>query len=153
MVLTEPRDVYLSRVAAMNAGLPKETPAFNVNRLCGSGLQAIISGLAEHPARRLPTIAVAVPAAESMMSRGPYSAAAAPAGVLAWATATMVDMMLGALHDPFHTVHMGITAENVAEQMGHQPRACMDEAGHSRATAAPQKAIEAGYVSRSRSSR
>jgi hypothetical protein len=83
VIPTEPRDAYLSRVAAMNAGLPKETPAFNVNRLCGSGLQAIISA---SQAITLGDCEVAVGAGAESMSRGAYLVPQ-PAGAPAWATA------------------------------------------------------------------
>lgn len=69
VIPTEPRDAYLARVAAMNAGIPKETPAFNVNRLCGSGLQAIVSAA---QGLLLGDTDVAVAAGAESMSRGPY---------------------------------------------------------------------------------
>ncbi|WP_425259891.1 acetyl-CoA C-acyltransferase family protein [Rubrivivax sp. RP6-9] len=114
VIATEPRDAYLSRVAAMNAGCPKETPAFNVNRLCGSGLQAIVSAA---QAIALGDCEVAVGAGAENMSRAPYLLPAARWGQR-MGDAQMLDMMLGALHDPFHKIHMGVTAENVAEQFG-----------------------------------
>ena len=134
VVLTEPRDVYLSRVAAMNAGLPKETPAFNVNRLCGSGLQAIISAA---QSIMLGDCDVAVGAGCEVMSRGAYLVPSARFGAR-MGDAQMLDLMTGALHDPFHKIHMGITAENVAEQFGIS-RSMMDELAaesHRRAAAA-----------------
>ena len=114
VVNTEPRDMYLSRVAAMNGGCPKETVAMNVNRLCGSGLQAIVSAaqailLGEHD--------VAIGAGAENMSRAPYASLNARWGAR-MGDAKLVDMMVGALHDPFQTVHMGVTAENVAKQFG-----------------------------------
>ena len=114
VVNTEPRDMYLSRVAALNGGCPKETVAMNVNRLCGSGLQAIVSAaqailLGEHD--------VAIGAGAENMSRAPYASLTARWGAR-MGDAKMVDMMVGALHDPFQTVHMGVTAENVARQFG-----------------------------------
>ena len=139
VVTTEPRDLYLSRVAALNAGLPKETPAFNVNRLCGSGLQAIVSAA---QAIMLGDCDVAVGAGCEVMSRGAYLMPAARFGARMGDT-QMVDLMVGALHDPFHKIHMGITAENVAEQFGIT-RQMMDELAaesHRRAAAA----IAAGY--------
>ena len=134
VVLTDPRDAYLSRVAAMNAGLPQETPAFNVNRLCGSGLQAIISA---SQAILLGDCDVAVGAGAENMSRGAYMTPAARFGARLGDT-QMLDVMVGALHDPFHKIHMGITAENVAEKFGIS-RQQMDELAaesHRRAAAA-----------------
>ncbi len=114
VIPTEPRDAYLSRVAAIGAGLPKETPAFNVNRLCGSGLQAIVSAA---QALLLGDCEVAVGAGAESMSRGAYLMPGARWGTR-MGDAQVLDYMVGALHDPFHKVHMGITAENVAEQFG-----------------------------------
>ncbi|NWG73914.1 MAG: acetyl-CoA C-acyltransferase family protein [Rubrivivax sp.] len=114
VIPTEPRDAYLSRVAAINAGLPKETPAFNVNRLCGSGLQAIVSAA---QAILLGDCEVAVGAGAESMSRGAYLMPGARWGTR-MGDAQILDYMVGALHDPFHKIHMGITAENVAEQFG-----------------------------------
>jgi acetyl-CoA C-acetyltransferase len=134
VIPTEPRDAYLSRVAAINAGLPKETPAFNVNRLCGSGLQAIVSA---SQAILLGDCEVAVGAGAENMSRGAYLMPAARFGAR-MGDAQLLDMMVGALHDPFHKIHMGITAENVAEQFGIS-RTQMDELAvesHRRAAAA-----------------
>ncbi len=114
VIPTEPRDAYLSRVAAVNAGLPKETPAFNVNRLCGSGLQAIVSAA---QAILLGDCEVAVGAGAESMSRGAYLMPGARWGTR-MGDAQILDYMVGALHDPFHKIHMGLTAENVAEQFG-----------------------------------
>jgi acetyl-CoA C-acetyltransferase len=114
VIPTEPRDAYLSRVAAVNAGLPKQTPAFNVNRLCGSGLQAIVSAA---QAILLGDCEVAVGAGAESMSRGAYLMPGARWGTR-MGDAQVLDYMVGALHDPFHKIHMGITAENVAEQFG-----------------------------------
>lgn len=110
VIPTEPQDAYISRVAAMNAGIPKETPAFNVNRLCGSGLQAIIS--AAHTLL-LGDAEIAIGAGVESMSRGPYLLPAARWGAR-MGNIQAVDYMLGILHDPFHGIHMGITAENIA---------------------------------------
>jgi acetyl-CoA C-acetyltransferase len=134
VIPTEPRDAYLSRVAAMNAGLPKETPAFNVNRLCGSGLQAIVSAA---QAITLGDCEVAVGAGAESMSRGAYLLPQARWGAR-MGDSPMLDFVVGALHDPFHKIHMGITAENVAEQFGIS-RTQMDELAvesHRRAAAA-----------------
>jgi len=139
VVPTEPRDAYLSRVAAMNAGLPKETPAFNVNRLCGSGLQAIVSAA---QSILLGDCEVAVGAGAENMSRGAYLLPGARWGTR-MGDAQIQDFMIGALHDPFHKIHMGITAENVAAQFGIT-RQQMDElAAESHRRAAT--ATAAGY--------
>ena len=114
VVNTEPRDMYLSRVAAINGGCPKETPAMNVNRLCGSGLQAIVSA---SQGILLGDYDVAIGGGAENMSRAPYASLATRFGARMGDT-KMIDMMVGALHDPFHTIHMGVTAENVAAEHG-----------------------------------
>jgi acetyl-CoA C-acetyltransferase len=114
VIPTEPRDAYLSRVAAMEAGIPQETPAFNVNRLCGSGLQAIVSAA---QTLRLGEAEVAIGAGAESMSRGVYTLPAARWGNR-MGDATAADYVLGILHDPFQRVHMGVTAENVAQRDG-----------------------------------
>ena len=114
VVNSEPKDMYLSRVAAINGGCAKETPAFNVNRLCGSGLQAIISA---SQGILLGDYDIAIGAGAENMSRAPYASLATRFGARMGDT-KMVDMMVGALHDPFHTIHMGVTAENVAKEFG-----------------------------------
>ncbi|MCM2459330.1 acetyl-CoA C-acyltransferase family protein [Pseudomonas sp. CG7] len=110
VIPTEPQDAYISRVAAINAGIPKETPAFNVNRLCGSGLQAIISAA---QTLLLGDAEIAIGAGVESMSRGPYILPAVRWGARMGNTQA-VDYMLGILQDPFHGIHMGITAENIA---------------------------------------
>ena len=114
VIPTDTRDAYLGRVAAMNAGIPKETPAFNVNRLCGSGLQAIISAA---QTILLGDAGIAIGAGAESMSRGPYFVQAARWGARLGNT-EMLDYMNGILHDPFQGMHMGVTAENVAERYG-----------------------------------
>ena len=114
VIPTEARDAYLARVAAMNAGIPKETPAFNVNRLCGSGLQAIVSAA---QSLLLGDAEAVVAAGAESMSRGPYLLPQARWGAR-MGDLQGVDYMLGILHDPFAGFHMGITAENVAERNG-----------------------------------
>jgi acetyl-CoA C-acetyltransferase len=114
VIPTEPKDFYLSRVAAVNAGIPDTTPAFNVNRLCGSGLQAIISAA---QTILLGDAEVAIGGGAENMSRAPYIAPDVRFGAR-MGDARMIDMMLGALNDPFHGVPMGITAENVARKFG-----------------------------------
>ncbi|WP_060481254.1 acetyl-CoA C-acyltransferase family protein [Pseudomonas sp. NBRC 111119] len=114
VIPTEPRDAYLARVAAINAGLPKETPAFNVNRLCGSGLQAIVSA---SQCLLLGDAEVAVAAGAESMSRGPYLLPQARWGAR-MGDLKGIDYTVGVLQDPFQHFHMGITAENVATQCG-----------------------------------
>ncbi|AWY40316.1 acetyl-CoA C-acyltransferase [Pseudomonas putida] len=114
VIPTETRDAYLSRVAAMNAGIPKETPAYNVNRLCGSGLQAIVSAA---QTLLLGDAEIAIGAGAESMSRGPYLMPAARWGAR-MGNIQAIDYMLGILHDPFQTIHMGVTAENVAARNG-----------------------------------
>ncbi|WP_223512443.1 acetyl-CoA C-acyltransferase family protein [Pseudomonas sp. GL-R-26] len=114
VIPTETRDAYISRVAAMNAGIPKETPAYNVNRLCGSGLQAIINAA---QTLMLGDADIVVGAGVESMSRGPYLMPSARWGSR-MGNAQVIDYMLGILHDPFHGIHMGITAENVAARNG-----------------------------------
>jgi acetyl-CoA C-acetyltransferase len=114
VIPTEARDAYISRVAAMQAGMPKETPAFNVNRLCGSGLQAIVSAA---QSLLLGECDVAIGAGAESMSRGAYLLPGARWGAR-MGDMQAIDYMLGALHDPFQNFHMGITAENIAERLG-----------------------------------
>lgn len=110
VIPTEPRDAYLGRVAAVGAGIPHETPAFNVNRLCGSGLQAIVSAA---QVIQLGDAEIAIGAGAESMSRGPYILPAARWGARL-GDSQLLDYMNGILHDPFDAFHMGITAENVA---------------------------------------
>lgn len=110
VIPTDTKDAYLSRVAAIDAGCPIETPAFNVNRLCGSGLQAIVSAA---QAIALGDCDVAIGGGSESMSRGPYFDTAARWGAR-MGDAKSVDYMLGILHDPWQKMHMGVTAENVA---------------------------------------
>ena len=114
VINTEPRDMYLSRVAALEGGLPKEVPALNVNRLCGSGLQAIVSAA---QSILLGDTDVAIGGGAESMSRGPYIVPSARWGAR-MGDFKALDMMTGALHDPFDVIHMGVTAENVAAKFG-----------------------------------
>ncbi len=114
VVNSEPKDMYLSRVAALNGGCAEGTPAFNVNRLCGSGLQAIVSA---SQAILLGDADIAIGGGAENMSRAPYASLASRWGARMGDT-KMIDMMIGALHDPFHTIHMGVTAENVSKEFG-----------------------------------
>ncbi|MDD9922725.1 MAG: acetyl-CoA C-acyltransferase family protein [Boseongicola sp.] len=112
VINTEPRDMYLSRAAAMEAGVPDTTPAMNVNRLCGSGVQAIVSAV---QSLSLGDAKFALAGGAESMSRSPYVMPAARWGQK-MGDAGMQDMMLGALNCPFGTGHMGVTAENVAAE-------------------------------------
>ena len=114
VINTEPRDMYLSRVAAMQAGVPETVPAMNVNRLCGSGLQAVVSGA---QALMLGDADFALVGGAECMSRSPHILPAARFGARMGDMAGL-DMMTGALTCPFGTGHMGVTAENVAAEAG-----------------------------------
>ncbi|MDX9843687.1 MAG: acetyl-CoA C-acyltransferase family protein [Aquabacterium sp.] len=134
-----PQDAYISRVAALNAGVPQEAPAFNVNRLCGSGLQAIVSAA---QAIQLGDCEVAVGAGAESMSRGAYLVTSNRWGAR-MGDVKMLDFMLGALHDPRMHIHMGITAENVAARYEITREQQDAYAVQSQQRAA--KAIAAGY--------
>ena len=112
IINTEPRDMYLSRVAAMNAGIPDTTPAMNVNRLCGSGLQALVSA---SQSLMLGDADFALAGGAENMSRSPFIIPDQRWGAKMGDVRTL-DMMLGALHCPFGTGHMGVTAENVSDE-------------------------------------
>jgi len=139
VVNTEPKDMYLSRVAAIYGGCSESTPAFNVNRLCGSGLQAIISA---SQSILLSDADVAIGGGAECMSRGPYASLATRFGARMGDT-KMIDMVVGALHDPFHAIHMGVTAENIAAKWGisREEQDALAVQSHNRA----QKAVEAGH--------
>ncbi|NBQ70211.1 MAG: acetyl-CoA C-acyltransferase [Nitrosomonadaceae bacterium] len=135
----EARDMYLARVAGINGGLPHHTAALTVNRLCGSGLQAIISASQNI---LLNDTDVAIAGGAESMSRGGYLLPA-----LRWGQRMndggTVDMMVGALTDPFDTVHMGITAENIAAkwQISREAQDAFAAESHRRAL----RAIKNGY--------
>jgi acetyl-CoA C-acetyltransferase len=112
VINTEPRDMYLSRVATIDGGLSIHTPALTLNRLCGSGLQAVVSAA---QTILLGDAEVAVAGGAEVMSRGPYLMPGARWGQR-MGDGQILDMMVGALHDPFQRIHMGVTAENVARQ-------------------------------------
>ncbi|MCE6960903.1 acetyl-CoA C-acyltransferase family protein [Cereibacter sphaeroides] len=112
VINTEPRDMYLSRVAAIGAGIPAGVPAMNVNRLCGSGAQAIVSAA---QSLMLGDADFALAGGAESMSRAPYALTAARWGQKMGDTKAL-DMMTGALNCPFGTGHMGVTAEIVAER-------------------------------------
>jgi acetyl-CoA C-acetyltransferase len=139
VINTEPRDMYLSRVAAMQAGIPDTTPAMNVNRLCGSGAQAIVSAV---QSLMLGDAAFALAGGAENMSRSPYIIPQQRWGAKMGDVTTM-DMMLGALNCPFGTGHMGVTAENVAAEhdISRADQDAFALASQTRAAAA----IEAGY--------
>ncbi len=112
VINTEPKDMYVSRVAAMNAGVPDTTPAMNVNRLCGSGVQAIVSVV---QSLMLGDAEFGLAGGAENMSRSPYIISDQRWGAKMGDVRTQ-DMMLGALNCPFGTGHMGVTAENVARE-------------------------------------
>jgi acetyl-CoA C-acetyltransferase len=114
VIHTEPRDMYMARVAAVNGGLPVETPSLTVNRLCGSGLQAVVS--AAQLIQQGDTDTVVAGGAEGM-SRAQYWLPGLRFGQRL-GDGQVIDAMVGALSDPFDSCHMGITAENVAERWG-----------------------------------
>ncbi|WP_374600951.1 acetyl-CoA C-acyltransferase family protein [Niveibacterium sp.] len=141
VVHTEPKDMYLSRVATINGGVPKESVSLTLNRLCGSGFQAVVSAA---NAIQLGDCDVAIAGGAEVMSRGGYLMPAARWGAR-MGDAKVLDMMVGALTDPFEATHMGITAENVAEKFGisredqdefavesHRRAAAATDAGHFR---------------------
>jgi acetyl-CoA C-acetyltransferase len=114
VIHSEPKDMYLSRVAAVNAGIAQHTPAFTLNRLCGSGLQAIITAA---QSIKLGDTDTAVAGGAESMSRAAYALESERWGKR-MGNGSTVDMMIGAVTDPFDNVSMGDTAENVAAQFG-----------------------------------
>ncbi|MDH4029490.1 MAG: acetyl-CoA C-acyltransferase family protein [Chromatiales bacterium] len=139
VIHTEPRDMYLARVAAVNGGLPVETPAVTVNRLCGSGLQAIVSAA---QLLLLGDAECAVAGGAECMSRGQYWIPGMRFGQR-MGDAQVIDAMVGALTDPFDDCHMGITAENVADKwdISREQQDALAVESQQRAA----RAIEAGY--------
>ena len=139
VIHTEVRDMYLARVAGVNGGLPVETPAFTMNRLCGTGLQAIVSAA---QAIKLGDCDAAVAGGAESMSRGQYWLPG-----MRWGQrmqdGVVVDAMVGALTDPFDDCHMGVTAENVAADFGvsREDQDALAAESHRRAAAA----VAAGY--------
>ncbi|MDP1717464.1 MAG: acetyl-CoA C-acyltransferase family protein [Burkholderiales bacterium] len=139
VIHTEAKDMYFSRVACLKGGLPQETTALTVNRLCGSGLQAIVTAA---QAILLGDADVTLGGGAESMSRGGYLMPA-----LRWGQrmgdGNVIDMMVGALSDPFDTVHMGITAENIAAQwkITREQQDAFSVESHRRAI----NAIEKGY--------
>jgi len=144
VIPTEPHDAYLARWAALQAGCRHETPAFGVNRLCGSGLQAIISAA---QAIALGDTAVALAGGAESMSRAPYLAPDVRFGKKMGDTA-LVDALTGTLTDPFHRYHMGVTAENVAERydIGRRQQDDLAFESHRRASKADREGRFAGQI-------
>ena len=139
VIHTDVHDMYLARVATINGGIPKETPALTLNRLCGSGLQAIVSAA---QTIYLGDAKAAIGGGAEVMSRGQYWVPGARWGQRL-GDGKIIDAVVGALSDPFDDCHMGVTAENVAEKWG-VTRQQQDELAlqsHQRAVAA----IKAGY--------
>ncbi len=134
VIHTEPRDMYLSRVAAVNGGLPVTVPAFTVNRLCGSGLQAIVSAA---QAITLGDAEAAVAGGAESMSRGPYWLPGMRWGQRMGDSAA-VDPVVGALNDPFESCHMGATADYVAQEfeISREDQDALAVESHHRAAAA-----------------
>ena len=139
VINTEPRDMYLSRVAAMDAGVPDTTPAMNVNRLCGSGVQAIVSMI---QSLQLGDAEFALAGGAENMSRSPYIISDQRWGAKMGDIRTQ-DMMLGALNCPFGTGHMGVTAENVARE--HEISRADQDAFAMQSQERAAAAIEAGF--------
>jgi acetyl-CoA C-acetyltransferase len=110
IIHTAAEDMYMARVVGMKAGVPKEAPAFTVNRLCGTGVQAIVSAA---QAIQVGDADVVLAGGADSMSRGPYWMPGARWGARMGDT-TMVDATVGSLTDPFNSIHMGMTAENLA---------------------------------------
>tara|TARA_Y100000817_G_scaffold137836_2_gene108089 strand:- start:203 stop:1393 length:1191 start_codon:yes stop_codon:yes gene_type:complete len=139
IIHTEPRDMYMARVAAVEGGLPIETPALTLNRLCGSGLQAVISAAQQI---LLGDVEIAIAGGAESMSRSPYTL---PSG--RWGqkmgNAKVIDILLGTLTDPFGNGHMGVTAENIASKW-HISREEQDEyavESHRRASMARREGL------------
>ncbi|WP_238123776.1 MULTISPECIES: beta-ketothiolase BktB [unclassified Xanthobacter] len=139
VIHTEPRDMYISRVVAIEAGVPKEAPALTVNRLCGSGLQAIVNAT---QILKLGDAEMALAGGAESMSRGGYLMPAVRWGQRMGPTSA-IDMMIGVLTDPFGHGHMGVTAENISEryQVSRDVQDAAAVESHKRAAAA----IDAGY--------
>jgi acetyl-CoA C-acetyltransferase len=136
VIHTAPEDMYMSRVVGIRAGVPKESPAFTVNRLCGTGVQAIVSAA---QAIQVGDADVVLAGGAESMSRGPYWMPDARWGAR-MGEKPMVDATAGSLTDPFNSIHMGMTAENLAESHGVS-REAQDEfaaRSHQRAHAATE---------------
>jgi len=134
VIHTEPADAYMARVVGMKAGVPKEAPAYTVNRLCGTGVQSIVSAA---QAIQTGEASVALAGGAESMSRGPYWMPGARWGAR-MGDATMVDPVMGALTDPFEDILMGVTAENLAERhaIGREEQDAFAVESHRRASSA-----------------
>jgi len=139
VIHTEPKDMYISRLACVNGGLPHDTGALTLNRLCGSGMQAIVSA---SQYILLGDTDAAVAGGVESMSRAAYASTTQRWGARMGETKEF-DMMVGALTDPFDTIHMGVTAENVASKCGltREQQDAFAVQSHKRAAAA----IQAGH--------
>jgi acetyl-CoA C-acetyltransferase len=137
VIHTQPADAYMARVVGMNSGVPKETPAFTVNRLCGSGVQAIVSAC---QTIQTGEASIALAGGAESMSRAPMWLPAGRWGARMGPT-PIIDPVQAALTDPFHDIKMGVTAENLAERMGisREEQDAFAAESHRRASAA-QKA-------------
>ena len=134
VIQSEPKDAYLARVIGVNAGVPVEAPALTLNRLCGSGLQAIISAA---QTLTLGEADVALAGGAEVMSASPHVTKAARFGTK-MGNIQMIDAMIATLSDPFEGMHMGVTGENVAEQyqISREAQDALAAQGHQRAAAA-----------------
>jgi acetyl-CoA C-acetyltransferase len=139
VINTDPKDMYLARVAAIQGGCAEGVPAFNVNRLCGSGLQAMVSAA---QSILLGDCDIAIGGGAESMSRAPYASLNMRWGARMGDT-KIVDMLVSTLHDPFHGIHMGVTAENIAAKWGitREDQDALAVESHNRA----QRAVEGGY--------
>ena len=134
VIHTEPGDMYMARVVGIKSGIPKEVPAYTVNRLCGTGVQAIVSAC---QAIQTGEASVAVAGGAESMSRGPYWMPSARWGAR-MGEAELIDPVMGGLTDPFHSILMGVTAENLAERrsISRERQDAFALESHRRATAA-----------------
>jgi acetyl-CoA C-acetyltransferase len=139
VIHTEPKDMYFARVASMNGGIPKEVPALTLNRLCGTGLQAIVSAA---QMIQLGDAKIAVAGGGESMSRSNYWLPSARWGAKMGDQA-IVDSMVGALSDPFEGMHMGVTAENIASEyeLGREAQDKFALESHQRASRAIQNGL------------
>jgi acetyl-CoA C-acetyltransferase len=144
VIHTEPADAYMARVVGMKAGLPKEVPAYTVNRLCGTGVQAIISAT---QAIQTGEAQVALAGGAESMSRGPYWMPGARWGARMGET-DLVDPVIGALTDPFESILMGVTAENLAERgsISRERQDAFAVRSHQRAAAAREQGRFDGQI-------
>jgi acetyl-CoA C-acetyltransferase len=136
VIHTEPGDMYMARVVGIKAGVPKEVPAYTVNRLCGTGVQSIVSAA---QAIQTGEASVALAGGAESMSRGPYWIPKARWGSK-MGDAPMVDPVMGGLTDPFNDILMGVTAENLAERngIGRERQDAFALRSHQKASAAQQ---------------